>query len=36
MKVSSQLDGVAAVLLKKKPPVSIEWELGSASGPEVV
>jgi len=36
MKVSSQLDVVAAVLLRKKPPVSIKWEVGSASGPEVV
>jgi len=36
MKVSSQLDGMAAVLLRKKPPVSIEWEVGSASVPEVV
>jgi len=36
LEVSSKLDGVAAVLLKKKPPVFTEQEVGSASGPEVV
>jgi len=36
MEVSSQVDGMAAVLLRKKPPVSIEQEVSSASGSEVV
>jgi len=36
MKVSSQLDGVAAVPPRKKPPVPIEQEVGSDSGPEIV